>query len=156
MARYRVLSFFFDGVPLPQLAEEAPEQPAPGAAASAQLRKVKFMEHGPYGAKLCGACHESPASNAFVAPRDQLCFRCHEFPVNKKYVHGPLASGGCTACHDPHRSKYRYLLVAEGDGSCLSCHDRATVERVGAHGGLPEGCTACHDPHMSDNKYLLR
>lgn len=155
-ARYRVLSFFFDGVPPPQVAGEGQEQPTEGPGSGAELRKVTFREHGPYGAKLCTACHESAASGRFVVARDQLCFRCHEFQVDKKYVHGPLSSGGCTACHDPHSSRYRYLLVAEGDSFCLRCHDRDAVASVGAHGGLPEGCTACHDPHMSDNKYLLR
>lgn len=94
--------------------------------------------------------------NALVAPREQLCFRCHEIRMNKKYIHGPLASGGCTACHDPHSSQYRYLLVSESDSFCFYCHDRQTVARVGAHRGVQEQCTTCHDAHMSDKKYLLK
>jgi predicted CXXCH cytochrome family protein len=155
-SRYRVLSFFFDGVPPPMVAEEDAGQQVAASAGGAQSRKVGFREHGPYAAKLCGACHESAASNTFVVPRDQLCFRCHEFKVDKKYVHGPLASGGCTACHDPHSSRYRYFLLSESDSFCLRCHDSQAIARVGAHAGIGEECTSCHDPHMSDKKYLLR
>jgi len=155
-ARYRVLSFVFDGVPPPQVAGEGQGQPTQTPPGGVELHKGAFREHGPYGAKLCNACHESAASNTFVVRRDQLCVRCHEIQVDKKYVHGPLASGGCTACHDPHSSKYRYLLLAEADGFCFSCHDREAVATVGAHAGVGEDCTACHTPHASDKQYLLR
>ena len=57
----------------------------------------------------------------------QLCGRCHELDLTRRYVHGPLASGGCTVCHDPHSSRYRYLLVSDSDGFCLSCHDARRV-----------------------------
>ena len=153
--RYQVLSLFFDGVPPPKPA--APEvQPAAGPANGSQLRRVGYGEHGPYAARLCNACHQSAATNVLVAPRDQLCIRCHEFPVNKRYVHGPLASGGCLACHDPHSSQYRYLLVSESDNFCFHCHERQAVAKNAAHAGTEEKCTACHHPHMSDKKYLLR
>ena len=155
-SRYRVLSFVFDGVPPPQVAEETAGQEGTGSASGVAARKVGFREHGPYAAKLCGACHESAASNTFVVAREQLCFRCHEFKIDKKYVHGPLASGGCTACHDPHSSKYRYFLLSESDTFCLHCHDRQVLDRVAAHAGVENECTSCHDPHMSDKKYLLR
>jgi predicted CXXCH cytochrome family protein len=155
-SRYRVLSLFFDGVPPPEVAGEIAGQEETVSASSAAARKVGFREHGPYAAKLCGACHESAASNTFVVPREQLCFRCHELKVDKKYVHGPLASGGCTACHDPHSSKYRYFLLSESDTFCLRCHDRQTVDRVAAHAGVENECTSCHDAHMSDKQYLLR
>ncbi len=151
-SRYEVLSLFFDGVPPPKIAADTTgQQPV-----TAEPRRVGFLEHGPYAARLCTACHESAATNTFVVPRDQLCFKCHEIKTDKKYIHGPLASGGCTACHDPHSSKYRYLLVAESDSFCLRCHDSRDVERVPAHAGVGETCTSCHDAHMSDKKFLLR
>lgn len=152
-SRYKVLSFFFDGVPPP--AAEAPEG-TPAAANVIQARQVRYREHGPYAARLCNACHDPAAFNALVMPREQLCFKCHEFRMDKKYIHGPLASGGCTACHDPHSSQYRYLLVSESDSFCFYCHDRQTVARIGAHAGTQELCTTCHDAHMSDKKYLLK
>lgn len=153
--RYQVLSFFFDGVPVPKGVPAGADQAA-SQTDVLKLQRTRYGEHGPYAAKLCTACHESAANRTFVVPREQLCFRCHEFKIDKKYVHGPLASGGCTACHDPHSSKYRYLLVSESDTFCFYCHDRQAIGKVGAHQGTEEQCTACHNPHMSDKKYLLR
>jgi predicted CXXCH cytochrome family protein len=154
--RYQVLSLFFDGVPPPVPAEEAEGKQAAVPAGAVQPRRIRYGAHGPYAAKLCNGCHEPGATNALLAPREQLCFRCHEFRMDKKYIHGPLAAGGCTACHDPHSSQYRYLLVSESDSFCFHCHDREAVGRTGAHAGIQEQCTGCHDAHMSDKKYLLR
>lgn len=60
------------------------------------------------------------------------------------------------ACHDPHSSRYRYLLLAESDSFCTQCHDPQSIARVSAHAGAADTCTTCHDAHMSDKKYLLR
>jgi predicted CXXCH cytochrome family protein len=105
---------------------------------------------------MCGACHEAQATNALVAPRDQICFRCHEIALDRKYVHGPIASGGCLVCHDPHGSGNRALLVSASDRFCFHCHDRDLVHRIDGHEGLEEGCTDCHDAHASDERSLLR
>ena len=150
---HRVLSIFFDGVPDPAPAVAAT---APAVQASLGRQLVRPGEHGPYAAKLCSACHNSKATNALVVPAEQLCVRCHDFGAMKEYVHGPLASGGCLVCHDPHRSANRFLLVSASDGFCLKCHDRAGLSAVAGHGGESADCTACHEAHMSDRKYLLR
>ena len=136
-SRYEILSTFFDGVPPPQPAtmttagKEAVD-PAEAVAAA----EFKPRDHGPYAARLCNACHESAATNALVVARDQLCFRCHELKLDKKYIHGPLASGGCLSCHDPHGSRYRYLLVSESSNFCLYCHDRQALDKNRAHAGI--------------------
>ncbi len=152
----RVLSFFFDGVPEPKAAVVSS---APAVQASVGRQLVRPGEHGPYAAKLCGACHDSQATNALVVPAEKLCLRCHDFGLAKRYVHGPLASGGCLVCHDPHRSANRYLLVSASDGFCLHCHARADLSQVEGHAGLASDaadCTRCHEAHMSDRKFLLR
>ncbi len=152
-SRYHVLSLFFDGVPAPP----PPQEQAPAApTTTAQSRQVRYREHGPYGARMCNACHEPTAFNSLVLPVDQLCFKCHDFKLDKKYIHGPLASGGCTACHDPHSSQYRYLLVSESDDFCTRCHNPQALQRVAAHQGVEEQCTGCHDAHQSNKKYLLK
>jgi predicted CXXCH cytochrome family protein len=154
-ARHKGLTLFFDGVPPPKAA-----RPAEGSqAASAPVpssRKTGYGEHGPYAAKLCGACHESGATNSLVLPRDELCARCHVIDLDRKFVHGPLASGGCLLCHDPHSSQYRHLLVSDSDSFCFRCHDRAAVAKIDGHAGMQEDCTTCHDAHGSDTKYLLK
>lgn len=151
---HRTLTLFFDGVPPPraplQEARQVPsgrESPAPGA---------KGTEHGPYAAKLCGACHASQATNSLLAPASELCGRCHTLALDKKYVHGPLASGGCLVCHDPHASRYPHLLVSESGEFCVRCHDRRDLDGVGAHAAVEAQCTDCHEAHMSDKLYLLR
>ncbi len=154
--RHRVLTFFFDGVPPLKLPGEVEAKPAAAAAVPAQAGPAQYFEHGPYAAKLCNGCHEEGAGNALVLPRDQLCFRCHDLKLDRKYVHGPIASGGCLVCHDPHSSQYPHLLVSESDGFCFTCHDRESVAKNAAHADLREQCTTCHDAHMSDRKYLLK
>lgn len=154
-ARYTVLSVFFDGVkPPPPEGETAAKQLA-GAGAT-RSRHTGYREHGPYAAKLCNACHVAGTLSELVESREQLCLRCHELTLDKKYVHGPLASGGCLACHDPHSSQYRYFLLSESDSFCFRCHESGALERIPAHANAGEECTGCHDPHMSDKKYLLR
>ncbi|MEO8197111.1 MAG: cytochrome c3 family protein [Thermoanaerobaculia bacterium] len=156
---HRVLSFFFDGVPEPGAVVVSA---APAVQASVGRKLVQTGEHGPYAAKLCDSCHDSKAASALVVPAEELCLRCHQFGAAKAYVHGPLASGGCLVCHDPHQSPNRYLLVSASDGFCLDCHDRAALSTIGeaggpnGHGGEAANCTDCHEAHMSDRKYLLR
>jgi predicted CXXCH cytochrome family protein len=152
-SRYEILSLFFDGVP-PPVKPTPPESSTGMPAESEQPRKVAYGAHGPYAARLCNACHVTGAGNALILPRDQLCFHCHEFKLDKRYIHGPLASGGCLACHDPHGSQYRYFLVSESDSFCSRCHE--SLARVGVHAGVAEQCTSCHDAHMSAKEYLLR
>jgi len=152
--RYKVLSTLFDGVPPPRAPAVASGAAGTGLAVPAPL--VAPRDHGPYAARMCGACHEAAATNALVVPRDQLCFRCHELRVDRRYVHGPVASGGCLVCHDPHSSPYRYLLVSDSDSFCFYCHDRAAVATIAGHEGVESGCTGCHDAHASDTKYLLK
>jgi predicted CXXCH cytochrome family protein len=152
--RYKVLSFFFDGVPPPgEVAGEAGK--AGGKKGVATPEKPRFLEHGPYAARQCDGCHVR-ASNRLVLPIEELCFKCHSLDVRKTYIHGPLASGGCNVCHDPHGSMYPFLLVAEAREFCLTCHDAKSIEKRDVHKGDRSQCTRCHDAHSSDRKYLLK
>lgn len=154
-SRHKVLTFFFDGVPEPRPAAGA-EGPPGAQAGKLPGRTVGYVEHGPYAARMCQACHEAAATNALVMPADQLCSRCHEFDLDRKVIHGPLASGGCLVCHDPHSSRYASLLVSESDTFCVHCHDQAAIASIAAHEGVGDWCTACHEAHMSDNQFLLK
>lgn len=151
---HRVLSIFFDGVPAPAAQKEVPQQP--GSATGRAISAGTFSNHGPYAARLCEACHVKQ-TNALVAPVNELCYKCHELQLNKKYVHGPLASGGCVVCHDPHSSPYGHLLVSESSNFCVRCHDTTDLSQNPAHQEAGDRqCTDCHDAHMSDKPYLLK
>jgi predicted CXXCH cytochrome family protein len=115
-----------------------------------------YKEHAPYAAKACDACHDRAATNALIVPKEELCARCHEIEQDVKYVHGPIASGGCLVCHDPHRSRYDALLVSEAAGFCFRCHDREALSKIDEHASPDADCTACHNAHGSDHKFLLR
>jgi predicted CXXCH cytochrome family protein len=154
---YKVLSFFFDGVPEPG---KTPAETVSGdgkkrGSETAPAAASRYREHGPYAAKQCEACHVR-ATNRLVLPNEELCFRCHTLDVRKRYLHGPLASGGCTVCHAPHGSIHPYLLVSEPKEFCFHCHDRVALVNRGAHGETETQCTACHDAHGSDDPNLLK
>jgi predicted CXXCH cytochrome family protein len=151
--RDKVLRTLFDGLPRSATAAPAPAQ-QPGA--EALPGRVGAIEHEPYAEKQCDACHDPRATNALVMPKRELCFQCHDFQPFQRYVHGPLAAGGCLLCHDPHSSPYRHLLLSASDGFCLSCHARADLRPVDGHQAPRTDCTSCHLAHMSDKKYLLR
>ena len=153
--RHKTLTRFFDGVP-PLDASTAPGPKLTATTIGTPSAPVPGEQHGPYAARLCNACHAPGAANALLAPRDELCLRCHTLDVDKAYVHGPLASGGCLVCHDPHSSRYDHLLVADPATFCTKCHDRELVATIEGHADLAANCTACHDAHGSDAKYLLK
>jgi predicted CXXCH cytochrome family protein len=151
---YKVLSFFFDGVPKP-VKKQAEIKKTEVASAADSRPKQTGSVHGPYAARFCYGCHNT-YSNALLLPVRKLCFKCHVFHMEKKkYIHGPLASGGCIVCHDPHSSANRFLLVSSSDSFCFYCHNKKDIEKNPAHknAGL---CTDCHNPHMSNKKYMLK
>jgi predicted CXXCH cytochrome family protein len=155
--RYKVLSFIFDGVPAPgsETREVSVKASRKESVAVTSSKESKYKEHGPYAARMCEGCHLR-ATNALVLPIERLCFKCHTINVSRKYIHGPLASGGCKICHEPHGSSYPFLLVSEAKNFCVHCHDKAAIEKNEVHAGTEMQCTDCHDAHSSDYKYLLK
>lgn len=152
--RYKVLSFFFDGVPPPEREEEVKDTVAVEAAKPSEPRR-KYVSHGPYAARLCDSCHR-PGTNKLLLPIEVLCQNCHDLAISGRKVHGPISSGGCRVCHDPHGSGYPKLLVSDSRGFCLYCHEQAYVLAREVHREVSEECTVCHDAHSADNPYLLR
>lgn len=154
--RYKVLSFFFDGVPDPDMVEEKGDVLAwKKKGRDKKVERKIYGQHGPFAAKMCEGCHVR-GSNALVVPIEQLCLNCHTIQIEKKWIHGPLVAGGCRICHEPHGSGQPYLLVSESERFCLYCHNERDVLKNPVHSGINEACTTCHDAHASDNEYLLR
>lgn len=106
------------------------------------------------------------------------CGTCHEAKLFQgKVVHGPVAAGLCTGCHNPHATDNAGLLVKAPATLCLDCHVDAKKKphaivgfSGGGHplgdakkevadplrGGKPFYCAACHEPHRSKLPRLTR
>ncbi len=107
-------------------------------------------------AKQCANCHDAHASDreAFLKDRtDQLCMQCHDKPakghdgrivasmtndLKQPYLHGPIKSGDCSACHNAHGSNNSRLLV-EGFPDTFYTSFNLTDYAL---------CFRCHDAHL--------
>ena len=152
--RYRVLSFFFDGVPPPEGAGAPAPTPASGQSPPPAPKAV-ISKHAPYAKKQCGACH-TPMTNSLIATVPELCFGCHKMGLKeKRYIHAPSLAGFCRLCHDPHASRHPFLLLAPPRQMCFYCHNPEDVAKNKAHEDDQAPCTQCHNPH-ADSRYFLR
>ncbi len=104
-------------------------------------KSLDFVTHGIIEGSGCIACHDPHAeANPFqlYKPINELCVSCHTrlqgidrgHPVGNhplKGVKDPLRKGrelACSSCHNPHGSKYRYILIGDplGGRVCGKCH----------------------------------
>ncbi len=152
----------------------------------------KKNSHAPSVNFACLQCHSGETNffnekfngkSKFLAPDpiDIKCKNCHD-KVDKSWYkkdsqHGPVMSGRCTKCHNPHSSDNEFFLRKPIWNLCTTCHDeKAKGKHVlnsfvfsrnkGAHPtrGRPDPvrpgrelvCSGCHNPHGSDGVYLLR
>jgi predicted CXXCH cytochrome family protein len=123
-----------------------------------------YRSHGMVNRKDCFVCHNREARSFAIAETDAtLCGKCHEPRPAARYVHGPVAVGSCTVCHDPHGQTNPSFLVAVGEPLCFRCHTEADalkhlVGRTGSGEGFmrEKGCGHCHNPHQANRRYLLR
>lgn len=130
-------------------------------ASNATTGNAKFPDykfHVPYKEKSCSNCHETAQKGKLTQEMPGLCYNCHtDFSSKFKYLHGPVISGGCTECHDPHMSKSEKLLQRDGQNLCYYCHEMRDVVNNAVHADIGEtNCTECHDPHGGDDKYIFR
>ncbi|MBI4716973.1 MAG: hypothetical protein HY763_04155 [Planctomycetes bacterium] len=163
--RYKVLSFFFDGVPPPGATPErgyaAPGRPgeviAPGGAGEAPPRPTIYT-HAPFRENRCGRCHDMETGQLFKSPGDGLCLTCHAtVPGDVPYVHGPVAVKDCLFCHHYHVSSYPKLLLADPTATCLQCHDGDDLTPGPHHANLERTtCVACHEPHGGHDRFFLK
>ena len=90
----------------------------------------------------------------------ELCIECHSTVntfLKRPVVHKPVKDGKCTACHNPHVSRYAGLLSESSSDLCYKCHERKNgFEGAVIHKPVEEGkCLVCHDPHASKKTFLL-
>jgi predicted CXXCH cytochrome family protein len=170
--KYRVLSFFFDGVPNPagesKLSDNSTETEKTIAAEVGEMRRraqlakgeadkeVYKSQHPPYVKRKCSSCHDKTSRNMLTASKAKLCFNCHSRSKFKgQYVHGPVAGGACLMCHLPHNSKLSYLLSKSTPALCLQCHEKECFPAREHTDGVTD-CLKCHLPHVGEDPMFLR
>lgn len=126
--------------------------------------------HFPSSALLCRTCHPPGADGKAVSVAtgkvEGLCFGCHlnnQRWSSMTHIHGPVGTGDCTICHDPHGNSHEFQLWADGKGKlCVVCHEEMkkyleTGQRgFEVHGIMnAQGCGACHSPHATNFRFQL-
>ncbi|CAG0960900.1 hypothetical protein PHYC_00720 [Phycisphaerales bacterium] len=149
---YRTLSFFFDGVPDPDLPTGSID-PATGAVRAVASLSV----HPPYAEEKCSECHKSRLR---MSRNDSgLCANCHAGKSSEhQRMHGPVAAGACLWCHHPHESAQKHLLRDNDRAVCSQCHTPRLLNsvRVPEHADESRACLECHVGHGGDRPFLLR
>jgi len=90
----------------------------------------------------------------------QVCQDCHDLSdeLQAGVDHAPVAAGECTACHNPHASRFAKLLLDRPGPLCDKCHPSVAREQglATVHKPVAEGqCSDCHSPHGSSHRDLL-
>ncbi len=168
--RYKILTFFFDGVP-PLEGETVQTEEGPGGTGS-QSRQGQQVSERPgtvwfvhEANKNCTDCHEkrttrrwSLSQSIVTTPVPELCYRCHtNYPATQPYVHGPVAVGECLHCHETHKSRIAGLLKEKEPELCYQCHETIEAAQISGHPDEPiPQCTKCHDPHAGLTRMLLK
>ncbi len=151
---YRVLSFFFDGVPDPN----APVRRSAGGGLGAGPAQAAIVAvHKPYAEEKCASCHVSRFQ--LTVNDSALCLKCHgEKPTEYAVMHCPVAAGACLWCHTPHESAYASLLKAPARDVCSQCHVPGTLStrRTPAHADAARSCLECHSGHGGTRPYFIR
>ncbi|MCJ7679306.1 MAG: cytochrome c3 family protein [Candidatus Aminicenantes bacterium] len=156
----KVLKFFFDGVPEPEIKkQDSNDTPLPKMRIQLQnIKPTVNSEHPDYISKACSKCHDIKAETYLNTDVRRLCFNCHkESAFTGAYVHGPIAVGECLKCHLPHESQYDFLLKNTGSALCYICHkqddvllnDKHIIENI-------DSCSDCHSSHVSEDRYLIK
>jgi len=115
---------------------------------------------------LLAACALLPAPAPAALPPGQevdqkeVCLTCHDLEeaLAAKVKHAPMETGECSACHNPHVSRFDALLRERPASLCVECHAEieTAMQRSVVHQPVADGrCVDCHTPHGGDEIGLL-
>ncbi len=161
--RYRMLRFFFDGVPEPGAQKSVSDAPTLSPAPTApepthNAPAVPVFTHTPFRQNRCDGCHDPKTHQLIRSLKDGLCLNCHAPLIRDvRFAHGPAAVAACTFCHHHHTSSFKYQLRDEPNNVCTKCHDMNDL-MIGSHHATigSQTCTNCHNPHGGDNRFFLK
>ena len=149
-----VLSVLFLSLALQASAAEAPAEAPKKATKTTKAKATKTKQD---------TTKESKESRFRLKPgaQQQVCLTCHadfEDKLKKQFVHTPVVKAGCTACHNPHTTKFPKQLSAEASRICFNCHEGILPKNArSTHKVVLEGkCILCHDPHSAEYRANLR
>jgi predicted CXXCH cytochrome family protein len=162
--RYRVLSFFFDGVPepgsRPTVGYESPYAAIQDVQAGPAARPaLRFNPHPPYRNNRCRACHDvTSGGGLWRSDREGMCMSCHgQLYARDRYVHGPVAVNACLDCHHYHGSPYSHMLLDEAAALCVRCHPRDRLVTCDARtSDETRTCVQCHAAHGGNDRFFLK
>jgi predicted CXXCH cytochrome family protein len=155
---YKLLSFFFDGVP-------DPSQAGVGAGRRGQPiggQPMLVFTHKPFAEEKCDVCHKGGVNTLF-RPLPQsisanICITCHK-ETDQKYpiMHGPVANIECLWCHAPHEANFKHLLKYNSPEVCLQCHTPELLSpEPPEHMNPSIDCLQCHSGHGGQEHGLLK
>jgi predicted CXXCH cytochrome family protein len=154
---YKVLSFFFDGVPDPNAPVLSEEEEA---SARGMAPVVNAYIHKPYKEGKCSECHSSAGGEYqdFDKLTSSICLKCHQNETTKFAVmHGPVSTGECMMCHAPHESAIPGMLKEAAPSVCVKCHIPELLSPdPPEHTMADKSCLDCHVAHGSDKHGLLK
>ena len=111
----------------------------------------------------CAPCHgdlsgqNSPDKLSLLKAVPELCYLCHEKHITPDvWIHGPVATGECLLCHEPHKANNTSLLNKPVPELCYSCHETKTLQLINNHTNKSyQQCNDCHVAHTSPGRMLL-
>jgi len=84
--------------------------------------------------KVCLKCHNQPIANE----QGRVISNMEPTLTKSKYLHGPVRSGNCSGCHEPHGSDEKMLLKGAFSQSFYASFDVKNFEL----------CFKCHTEEM--------
>ena len=123
---------------------------------------ITWSLHEPF--KNCIPCHgNQPEKNSLsepqlIEPVPKLCYSCHkDLTAKGEWPHGPVATGECLLCHEPHKADNKSLLKKPIPELCYQCHEIDTLSLVANHTDESYArCNDCHEDHTSLSRKLLK
>ncbi|RNC72758.1 MAG: cytochrome C [Desulfuromonadales bacterium] len=124
-----------------------------------RINRVSFILFSTFFGLVLAAAAVSAASVPGIP--DGCGTRCHKSKVREEFVHGPVGSDDCIACHNPTglehpKNRGAFRLPGTGTRLCAVCHESKATKKVVHLPVADGGCLDCHDVHQSPNRMMLK